>query len=205
MVTVDNGQLVYRPGNNIQITQQKEYFDSILVDGKEVLTPGEGTLRVDTLVNPVVKVRFKKGITYINYCFRNCNLLSISGDLFRDYPEINSFRYCFQNCIGLTSIPKDLFKYNLEATDFGSCFYQCYNLTSIPEDLFMYNPKVTNFTYCFYRCGKLKTMPIDSDGTPIYNRSSPGKPEYSIVTDFGDCFYNCRSIEGYDSIPERWK
>jgi hypothetical protein len=178
MVTVDNGQLVYRPGNNIQITQQKEYFDSILVDGKEVLTPGEGTLRVDTLVNPVVKVRFKKGITYINYCFRNCNLLSISGDLFRDYPEINSFRYCFQNCIGLTSIPKDLFKYNT---------------------------KVTNFTYCFYRCGKLKTMPIDSDGTPIYNRSSPGKPEYSIVTDFGDCFNDCTSIEGYDSIPERWK
>ena len=69
----------------------------------------------------------------------------------------------------------------------------------------MYNPKVTSFTYCFYGCGKLKTMPIDSDGTPIYNRSNPGKPGYSIVNDFGNCFYNCRSIEGYDSIPSGWK
>lgn len=39
----------------------------------------------------------------------------------------------------------------------------------------------------------------------IYNRSNPGKPGYSIVNDFGNCFYNCRSIEGYDSIPSGWK
>ena len=224
-------ELVYTPGNGVRICY-KDYFSSIIVDGKEMINDPSEPLVVDTLIDPVVKVKFKKGITSLLNCFQRCrSLTSIPGDLFSDNPEIGSFYQCFQNCTGLTFIPEDLFRYNTEIGSFSSCFEGCeltsipknlfrYNtkvtefrycfstnngLTSIPEDLFMYNPKVTNFTYCFYGCGKQKTMPIDSDGTPIYNRSSPGKPGYSIVNDFGNCFYNCRSIEGYDSIPSGWK
>lgn len=250
-------ELVYTPGNGVRICY-KDYFSSIIVDGKEMINDPSEPLVVDTLIDPVVKVKFKKGITSLLNCFQRCrSLTSIPGDLFSDNPEIGSFYQCFQNCTGLTFIPEDLFRYNTEIGSFSNCFEGCeltsipknlfryntkvnsfsgcfngceltsipkdlfrYNpevtefrycfstnngLTSIPEDLFMYNPKVTSFTYCFYGCGKLKTMPIDSDGTPIYNRSNLGKPGYSIVNDFGNCFYNCRSIEGYDSIPSGWK
>lgn len=234
-VTAKNGykELIYTPGNDVILTSRREYFDSILVDGKEVLTSGSGRLIVDTLVNPVVKIRFKYWITKFTNCFRYCeNLISIPEDLFSDNlgivnladcfeectsltsipeglfrynPEVLNFYYCFKSCTSLTSIPKDLFRYNTKVTDFAGCFKMCYDLTSIPGDLFSYNTRVYNITDCFYGCSKLKTMPIDSDGTPIYNRSTPGKSGYSTVGYYGDCFYRCDSIEGYSEIPSGWK
>ena len=198
-------ELIYTPGDNVVITYGKQYFDSILVDGKEVLTSGSGRLIVDTLVNPVVKIRFKYWITKFTNCFLTSYLISIPGDLFSDNPEVTNFGYIFYTCSSLTSIPEDLFRYNPEATDFSACFYSCDSLTSIPENLFKYNTKITDFDNCFQDCKNLKTMPIDSDGTPIYNRSTPGKPGYSIVTNHYRCFLSCASIEGYDLIPTDWK
>ena len=175
--TAKNGykELIYTPGNDVILTSRREYFESILVDGKEVLIEEDSekfNVVVPTLINPVVKIRFKKGITRFSYCFLTSYLISIPGDLFSDNPEVTNFGYIFYTCSSLTSIPEDLFRYNPEATDFSACFYSCDSLTSIPENLFKYNTKITDFDNCFQDCKNLKTMPIDSDGTPIYNRST---------------------------------
>lgn len=226
--------LIYNPGSNVKIVNNPKYFESIIVDGEERITSPDvsGELVVETLSDPGVKVKFKPEITDIWGCFENCsNLVEISENLFYDNPEITSFNNCFYSCTGLTSIPGSLFSKNIKVidfstcfcytgltsipenlfsnnpnvTDFNTCFYDCTSLTTIPENLFANNRKVTKFRYCFSGCSSLQIMPIDSDGTPIYNRSGEGKERYSIVTSFDDCFRNCISIEGYDQIPIEWK
>lgn len=182
-----------------------------------------------------VKVVFKRGLTSLSNCFSGgCDkLTSIPEDLFKDNPEVTnfescfrgcegltsipeklfnnnskvtSFSGCFQECTGLTSIPEGLFNNNSEVISFRSCFRSCYNLTSIPEGLFKNNTKVTSFTDCFSSDSKLTSnCPIDNDGTPIYNRSSPGKEGYSIVTDPYYCFLNCYQMADYGQIPSSWR
>lgn len=149
-------ELVYTPGNGVRICY-KDYFSSIIVDGKEMINDPSEPLVVDTLIDPVVKVKFKKGITSLLNCFQRCrSLTSIPGDLFSDNPEIGSFYQCFQNCTGLTFIPEDLFRYNTKVNSFNGC-----ELTSIPKDLFRYNPEVTEFRYCFSTNNGLTSIPED--------------------------------------------
>lgn len=227
--------LVYKPENNVKIVNNQEYFKSIIIDGEErIISPdANGELVVKTLSNPRVKVKFKSGITSVSDCFANCSsLIEISENLFSDNPEILSFRFCFYSCSSLISIPENLFINNTKVTDFSICFYGCASLTFIPENLFVNNTEIKNFEHCMYKCtslitiperlfannrkvtnfsyclgrnNNLQTMPIDSDNTPIYNRSGEGKEGYSIVTDHDDCFIECTNIEGYDQIPIEWK
>ena len=166
---------------SVQLTYRKEYFEYIETeDGVEDLS-GSGVLN-HTFVNPgehKVKVLFKKGLT--------------------------SFRNCFQDCTGLTSIPEGLFANNTKATDFRFCFNSCTGLTSIPEGLFANNTKATDFSYCFNFCtGLTSSTPLDNDGTPLYNRSE-GKEGYSVVNDHKRCFNGCTLMSDYSSIPSDWK
>ena len=190
------------------------------------------------LVNPIVKVRFKEGITSLTECFYDCQkILKFSGNLFSRCSEVTDFNYCFQNCLPWASksmayIPKGLFSNCSNVTSFEGCFWRCYsirnlpddlfennkevnsfssifaycNFSIIPENLFSSNTKVANFSNCFYSCQNLEVMPIDNDDTPIYNRNSPGKEGYSIVTKFSNCFQSCTKLqELYPDIPEDWK
>ena len=147
-------------------------------------------------------------VTNFEYTFRYCKGLtgSITANLFQYNTAVTDFSYTFQDCSGLTNIPENLFSNCTAVTSFNATFSNCSGLTSIPENLFKYNTAVTSFEWTFAYChGLTGNVPVDSDGTPIYNRSGLGKEGYSVVTDYENCFTNCTGLTDYDSIPSRWK
>lgn len=120
--------------------------------------------------------------------------------------DIITFSWSFFNCPELTSIPENLFANNTVVIDFSFCFSSCTRLTSIPANLFANNTAVTIFSNCFSNCIRLTgNVPVDTDGTPIYNRSGRGKDGYAIVRSCADCFRDCSGLTGYNSIPSGWK
>ena len=132
-------------------------------------------------------------------------LISVSENLFSNCTKVTDFSYTFQYCSGLTSIPENLFSNNTKVTDFSWAFENCNSLTSIPSNLFSNNTAVTSFYGTFHSCSGLTgNVPTDTDGTPIYNRSTPGKSGYAIVTSYTGCFYNCTGLTDYSSIPSSW-
>lgn len=220
---------------SVQLTYRKQYFEYIETeDGVEDLSES-GALNhtFGNVGEHKVKVLFKKGLTSLYNCFRECTgLTSIPSDLFVNNPEVTNFNVCFYGCSGLTSLPSDLFVNNTKITEFGSCFFGCTGLTSIPDGLFANNPEVTSFSYCFSGCtglssipndlfvnntkvisfgscfahctGLTSSTPLDNDGTPLYNRSE-GKDGYSVVKYYDNCFYKCTLMSDYSSIPSGWK
>ena len=165
-------------------------------------------------------------VTDFSETFYNCTGLigSIPENLFSNNTAVTSFGYTFSSCSGLTSIPENLFSNNkavtsffatfsgcsqltsTAVTSFNSTFRYCSGLTSIPESLFSNNTAVNNFGYTFASCSGLTgNVPTDTDGTPIYNRSTPGKSGYAIVTSYTNCFRNCSGLTDYVSIPSSWK
>ena len=210
IVTCDDGYkiLTYLPGENVEIVGNKKYFSSIIVNGEEQIksSSDSGSLTIPSLENSKVKVRFKEEISSLSSCFTGCtSLIAIPSNLFADCPNVTDFNFCFSRC-SLTIIPEKLFAGCPNVTSFYNCFDNCLDLISIPKNLFTNNTKVTSFGSCFNACYDLEVMPIDSDGTPIYNRSGSGKEGYSIVTKFSSCFYSCKKLlEKYPDIPEDWR
>ena len=146
-------------------------------------------------------------VTDFSWAFENCNsLTSIPSNLFSNNTEVTNFTHTFVDCTGLTSIPENLFSNNTKVTDFSWAFAYCSGLTgSIPANLFSNNTAVTSFYGTFHSCSGLTgNVPTDTDGTPIYNRSTPGKSGYAIVTSYTGCFYNCTGLTDYSSIPSSW-
>ena len=145
-------------------------------------------------------------VTDFNSTFQYCSgLTSIPENLFKYNTAVTSFSQTFNSCLGLTNIPENLFSNNTAVTSFYNAFNGCKGLTSIPENLFKYNTAVTDFRQTFLNCTSLTgNVPTDTDGTPIYNRSGEGKEGYAVVTSYTDCFYNCRGLTDYSSIPSSW-
>lgn len=208
-VTINDGGykiLNYTPGNNVKITECAEYFSSIIADEKELITENRSGRLTVNLVDPVVKVRFKSGLTNISTCFWSCsNLVSISNNIFYDLPDLKNASEIFSQS-GITSVPDGIFDNNLEITDVSFLFNRCKSLVTIPEKLFANNTKIIDFSYCFRWSDKLVTMPVDNDSTPIYNRSGEGKEGYAIVTNTVACFFECNALlEIYKNIPGEWR
>ena len=144
-----------------------------------------------------------KAVTNFNTTFYNCSgVTSIPENLFKYNTAVTSFRSTFSDCKGLTSIPANLFSTNTKVTSFGYTFNYCTGLTSIPANLFSNNTAVTSFSSTFQNCSG--NVPTDTDGTPIYNRSAPGKEGYAVVTNYTDCFKSCTGLTDYSSIPSSW-
>ena len=143
-----------------------------------------------------------KAVTNFNTTFYNCSgVTSIPENLFKYNTAVTSFRSTFSDCKGLTSIPANLFSTNTKVTSFGYTFNYCTGLTSIPANLFSNNTAVTSFSSTFQNCSGLTgNVPTDTDGTPIYNRSAPGKEGYAIVTSYGDCFKSCTGLTDYSKL-----
>ena len=152
--------------------------------------------------------KYNTAVTSFSNTFQNCSgLTSIPANLFSNNTKVTYFSYTFSNCSQLTgSIPENLFSNNTAVTNFTNTFYNCKRLTNIPEKLFSNNTKVTSFFGTFKSCSGLTgNTPVDSDGTPIYNRSGEGKDGYAVVTNYVNCFGNCTGLTDYSSIPSGWK
>ena len=155
---------------------------------------------------PETLFKYNTAVTTFTSTFYACSqLTSIPANLFSNNTAVTSFSHTFNSCLGLTSIPANLFSNNTAVTSFYNAFNGCTGLTSIPANLFKYNTAVTDFMQTFLNCTSLTgNVPTDTDGTPIYNRSTPGKEGYAIVTSHTDCFYNCTGLTDYSSIPSSW-
>ena len=195
---------------NVRLINKQEYAKKItLEDGTDVPITGTGALNYTFAEagEHKVTIELKEDVTDFSWCFAFCtSLTSIPETLFANCPNVTNFGSCFYGCTSLTSIPETLFANCPNVTNFGSCFSGCEGLTGgIPETLFSNNTAVTNFGYCFSGCeGLTGNVPVDNDGTPIYNRSGSGKPDYAIVTDYSSCFRSCTGLTDYSSIPSGW-
>ena len=173
----------------------KNYIDKVTIEETgEVITGNSYTFA--TAGDHKVYIELNPDITEIGNVYFNGSIYN-GSTIFR----INDF----QGVSELIAISENLFSNCTKVTDFSWAFDYCYGLTSIPENLFSNNTTVTDFSGTFNNCtGLTGNTPVDSDGTPIYNRSTPGKEGYAVVTDYVYCFLNCTGLTDYSSIPSSW-
>ncbi|MGL5937102.1 MAG: hypothetical protein ACRCY5_00005, partial [Phocaeicola sp.] len=142
------------------------------------------------------------------------NLKTITGELFKYYPDRKSFNSTFHNCLSLTEIPAGLFDENIDATDFKTLFRGCSSLTKIPAGLFDKNINATDFTSLFRECSSLIEIPaglFDKNINAIsfmsvFKESGLTKIPTGLfdkntdVTDFAYLFQDCKNLK---EIPEK--
>ena len=131
-------------------------------------------------------------ITSFRGVFRGCSITSIEENLFSNNVSATDFVNVFRECKKLKSIPNNLFANNLEAAQFNDCFRECVSLKILPDNLFANNNKATNFTETFYGCINLKGNAINLWET---NQNAVGT----------QCFYECKKLDNYSSVPTDWK
>ena len=159
---------------------------------------------------------FLSGLTLLNdisNAFYRTNITEIPATLLDSCESIKNFSYAFA-FTPIVSVPQGLLKSSDDyrtgytGSNFVGMFYDCSLLTTIPSDLFA-NVEIYDISNCFYNCISLTSAcPIDKDNTPIYNRMSPGKKGYAVISEasrYKNCFYNCMQMSDYDSIPASWK
>ena len=193
-------------------------------DSQEVRLFGYDSDEVKNYIDKVTIEETGEVITGNSYTFANAGDHKVYIEL---NPDITDFAYikgngsdmvraslfcCYEGWTGyadlnqLVLISENLFSNNTAVTNFEYTFQGCDGLTNIPANLFSNNTAVTNFDYTFASCAGLTgTVPVNNDGTPIYNRSTPGKEGYAIVTSYVNCFGNCTGLTDYSSIPSGWK
>lgn len=137
---------------------------------------------------------FSKNINITSFrgVFRGCNITSIDDNLFSNHILATDFVNVFRECKKLKGIPNNLFTNNVEALQFNDCFRECISLETLPNNLFANNNKATNFTETFYGC-------INLEG----NAMNLWETNLSVVGN--QCFYNCKKLKNYSSIPTDWK
>ena len=159
---------------------------------------------------------FLSGLTLLNdisNAFFRTNITEIPATLLDSCESIKNFSSAFA-FTPIVSVPQGLLKSSDDyrtgytGSNFVGMFRDCSLLTTIPSDLFA-NVEIYDISNCFYNCISLTSAcPIDKDNTPIYNRMSPGKEGYAVISEasrYKNCFYNCMQMSDYDSIPASWK
>lgn len=77
-------------------------------------------------------------------------------------------------------------------------------LASIPSDMFRNAKNITKFDSCFANCILLAgKTPTDEDGGQIWERA--GKMGYPTTITGTKCFFDCKGLTNYESIPTTWK
>lgn len=177
---------------NILITQKKEYFSNIIINGVNQPLTGTGTLSYTfpTVGSHQVEFKWKDGIESIYMAFLNCtNLLSVSDDIFYSLTGVTDFSGIFQGCGNLISIPVNLFTNCYTATKFDGVFSGCLNLSgNIPTNLFNNCWNAISFNNTFSGCSGLTgSLPIG-----LFDNCTK-------VTSFIGTFGGCLNLSG--NIP----
>ena len=129
------------------------------------------------------------------------SLKEIPSDLFKYCNNAIGFASMFVECTSLTTIPEELFADCPNAVNFNSTFVACTSLTTISEELFANCPNVVDFSYTFRDCTNLTGKPIE-----LWTRgTNNAENEYQGNPDGDSCYYHCRGLEGYETIPNYWK
>lgn len=116
--------------------------------------------------------------------------LTVSGDLFKNCPNILNFSFIFAYSNLSGAIPENLFRYCPSATNFTGAFEDCMGVTFLPTSLFDYNNAMINANYLFFNCENM-----EGTAPPLWNR--PG------VSGLG-AFKGCTKLSNYSSIPAPW-
>lgn len=201
--------LVYKTDSNVKLINKAEYCQSVIADGKELITGNEsGPLSVSELKDGNVFIIFKGDVTSFKDAFETCNFLTtIPDNLFADNPKAVNFGAAFIHC-GDLKIPGNLFVNCPKVTDFSYLFHLCDKLTNIPNNLFDGNTEVTNFEGTFSGCDALTgespyTM-IGNKKVHLYERANY-PDHFTTPTEHQNCFYVCASLFDFGEIPEDWK
>lgn len=90
--------LVFNTGSDVLLVNRAECFDSVIADGKELQDGSKsGQLRVSSLIDGNVKIKFKNEITDIKNVFGYCsNLITIPQDLFDKCSNVDVQLHQFQ-------------------------------------------------------------------------------------------------------------
>ena len=119
----------------------------------------------------------------LDYLFYSCaNLMTVSGTIFKNCPNVTAANGVFNSCSKLQSIPKGLFDRNPLITSFSGTFRGCSQVERVPAGLFDHCPLVTNFTRCFQDCKLLRYSPDTIFG------NNP------LASNFSYCFLECQSF-----------
>lgn len=77
-------------------------------------------------------------------------------------------------------------------------------ITSIPSDMFRNAKNIVKFDNCFaYNTLLTGKTPTDEDGGQIWERA--GKMGYPTSISSTKCFFDCKGLTNYESIPTTWK
>ena len=133
----------------------------------------------------VVKIIFKKPLSYCNYLFSDCEYITCIDCSNFDCSEVRECCYMFSGCSALKKIIFGKLDFSL-VTNFSSMFYNCSELEEL--DISGFNTKNAKyFNYLFYGCKKLKKIDISN-----FNTSSCQEINYM--------FNGCVSVTEIDMI-----
>lgn len=153
----------------------------------------------------------------LSYTFNNCSSLeTITVGTNWNTSKVKNFNSTFSGCIELLIVPAlDL----SSATDMVGICNGCRKMKKIDgmESTTYNSSKVINMQYAFYDCQDLLYLPVLTT-TSVSNASytffncinMTGEPlsgSYwnSSILSYSYCFYNCKSLNNYNDIPDRWK
>lgn len=139
----------------------------------------------------------KANVTEVEEVFIGCWKLKEIKEWFNDYPNITSFKGCFEDVgndlkYSLT-LPTGLFANQLNATNFENVFKDA-SITVTPN-IFDNNQNITNVKEAFHT-GRSSGR---AEGT------APALWTRSNITSFNNCFYRQVKLTNYASIPNNWK
>ena len=133
----------------------------------------------------VVKIIFKKPLSYCNYLFSDCKYITCIDCSHFDCSEVRECCYMFSGCSALKKIIFGKLDFSL-VTNFSYMFYNCSEISEL--DISGFNTKNAKyFNNLFNGCKKLKKIDISN-----FNTSSCQQIDYM--------FYGCVSITEVDMI-----
>ena len=133
----------------------------------------------------IVKIIFKKPLSYCNYLFSDCPYITCIDCSHFDCSEVRECCYMFSGCSALKKIIFGKLDFSL-VTNFSYMFYNCSEISEL--DISGFNTKNAKyFNYLFYGCKKLKKIDISN-----FNTSSCQQIDYM--------FSGCASITEVDMI-----
>ena len=168
------GEFTFTPGEYVILVGKAEYCESVIADGKELITGAEsGRLDVESLKNPYVKIVFKEGLTDFSHVFEQAYLVGFPSNFqFGSYlsSDITNFDYAFYGCELLKSIPSNIFGNSASEASFNHTF-EMSGIESVPSGLFDDSPEAQYFENTFAYCANLKTIPVNlfENNKSIYN------------------------------------
>nr|DAL51777.1 MAG TPA_asm: putative protein-rich repeat protein [Caudoviricetes sp.]DAV93818.1 MAG TPA: putative protein-rich repeat protein [Caudoviricetes sp.] len=145
---------------------------------------------------PETMFDYLQNLATITSTFSNSSIEKVSGKMFGKCSKLKQAKLLFSGCSKLTTVEEG-FLSTQSLSDFINNFNGCKKLVTVGTD-FLKNVDIDNstrgFENEFYNCSNLRQAPNFYEKYPYLGKKK---------TD--DCYYNCKSLGFYSSLPSTWK